>query len=98
MFPCNGPNLWPPIHRLVMLPSVMRREPRRPKKVRNKSNDEPKTNFKLPRQSKLVVCKKCGKIDHNKRTCKGKTTTDRNIPKGGNNVNITFNLYLKCVK
>jgi len=52
-----------------MLPPVMRRAPRRPKKARDKRNDEPRNNFKLPRQSKLVVCKSCGKVGHNKRTC-----------------------------
>jgi len=35
---------------------------------------------------KSVVCKKCGRIGHNKRTRKGKTFADRNIPKGGNKV------------
>ncbi|KAH1221087.1 hypothetical protein GmHk_12G034584 [Glycine max] len=84
IFPCNRPNLWPPLQRLVMLPPVMRSTPKRPKKARNKGNDELKNNFKLPRQSKSIVCKKCGKLDHNKRTCKGKTTVDRNIPKRGN--------------
>ena len=68
-FPCNRPNLWPPLQRPVMLPPVMRRAPRRPKKARDKRNDEPRNNFKLPRQSKLVVCKSCGKVGHNKRTC-----------------------------
>ena len=81
-----------------MLPPVMRSTPKRPKKARNKGNDELKNNFKLPRQSKSIVCKKCGKLDHNKRTCKGKTTVDRNIPKRGNKVNITFNIYVRCVK
>ncbi|KAH1246930.1 hypothetical protein GmHk_06G016924 [Glycine max] len=75
----DGSNLWFPLQT-----PVMRRALGRPNKARNKRNDESTNRFKLPRQSKLVVCKKCGKIDHNKRTCKGKTTTDRNIPKGGN--------------
>ena len=77
----NGPNLWP----LLQTP-VMRRAPGRPKKARNKRNDEFTNTFKLQRQSKSVVCKKCGKIGHNKKTCKGKTSADRNIPKEGNKV------------
>jgi len=36
----------------VMLPPMMRRAPRRPKKARNKRNDETRNNFKLPRQPK----------------------------------------------
>ena len=86
VYPCNGLNLWPHLQTPVMLPPVMRRAPGRPKKARNKRNDESTNTFKLLRQSKSVVCKKCGKIGHNKRICKGKTSTDRNIPKGGNKV------------
>ncbi|KAH1214038.1 hypothetical protein GmHk_14G041864 [Glycine max] len=67
-----------------MLPPVMRRAPGKPKKARNKRNDESTKRSNPPRQSKLVVCKKCGKIGHNKRTCKGKTSADRIIPKWGN--------------
>jgi len=69
-----------------MLPPVMRRAPGKPKKARNKRNDESTKRSNPPRQSKLVVCKKCGKIGHNKRTCKGKTSADRIIPKWGNKV------------
>lgn len=47
---CNGPDKWlesdlPPINH-----HDMRRAPGRPKKMRNKSNDEPIDEFKLPRQ------------------------------------------------
>jgi len=69
-----------------MLPPMMRRAPGRPKKARNKKNDEFTKRSNLARQAKSVVCKKCRKIGHNKRTCKGKTSTDRSIPKGGNKV------------
>ncbi|KAL5133243.1 hypothetical protein HKD37_03G006605 [Glycine soja] len=50
----------------AMLPLVMRRALGRPKKARNKRNDKPRNSFKLPRQSKSIVYKKCGKIGHNK--------------------------------
>ena len=66
VYPCNGPNLWPPLQTPAMLPLVMRRALGRPKKARNKRNDKPRNSFKLPRQSKSIVCKKCGKIGHNK--------------------------------
>ncbi|KAL5159593.1 hypothetical protein HKD37_15G043887 [Glycine soja] len=68
----------------MMLPPVMRRAPGRPKKARNKKNDESTKKPYLPRQSRLVVCKNCKAIGHNRRTCKGKTYADRTIPKGGN--------------
>ncbi|KAH1203673.1 hypothetical protein GmHk_17G049849 [Glycine max] len=84
VYPCNGPNLWPPLQTPVMLPPIMRRAPGRPKKARNKKNDESTKRPYLPRQSRSVVCKNCKAIGHNRRTCKGKTSTDRTIPKGGN--------------
>ncbi|KAH1188951.1 hypothetical protein GmHk_20G056826 [Glycine max] len=84
VYPCNEANLWPPLQTPVMLPPVMRRAPGRPKKARNKKNDEFTKRSNLARQAKLVVCKKCRKIGHKKRTCKGKTSADRSIPKGGN--------------
>ena len=86
VYPCNEPNLWPSLQTLVMLPPVMRRAPERPKKERNKRNDESTKRSNLARQWKSIVCKKCRKIGHNKRTCKGKTSIDRSIPKGGNKV------------
>ncbi|KAK2416052.1 tyrosine-protein kinase ABL1 [Trifolium repens] len=62
----------------------MRRAPGRPKKQRNKTNDEPKSRNPLPRYLSTITCANCKKVGHNKRSCKGKTTADREIPKGGN--------------
>jgi hypothetical protein len=62
----------------------MRRAPGRPKKKRNRSNDEPKDSRVLPRHLSTVQCTKCLKFGHNIRSCKGKTAADREIPKGGN--------------
>ncbi|KAL5153941.1 hypothetical protein HKD37_19G053406 [Glycine soja] len=81
---CNGPNLWPPLQTPVMLPPVMKRALGRPKKARNKKNDEFTKKPYLPRQSRSAVCKNGKAIGHNRRTCKGKTSADRTIPKGGN--------------
>jgi len=64
----------------------MRRAPGRPKKARNKKNDESTKKLYLLRQLRSVVCKNCKAIGHNRRTCKGKTFVDRTIPKGGNKV------------
>ena len=86
VYPCNGPKLWFLLQTPVMLPPVMRRAPGKPKKARNKRNDESTKRSNLARQWKSIVCKKCRKIGHNKRTCKGKTSIDRSIPKGGNKV------------
>ncbi|GAU50378.1 hypothetical protein TSUD_368580 [Trifolium subterraneum] len=85
IMPSTGPKLWPIIDsESIINPPRMRRAPGRPKKQRNKSNDEPKNSKILPRYLKTVECKKCKKLGHNMRTCKGKTAAYREIPKGGN--------------
>lgn len=86
IMPSNGPMLWPitesdPIH-----PPRMRRAPGRPKKLRYKSNDDPRDPNRLPRLLPTVKCQKCGVLGHNIRSCKGKTKADRVIPVGGNKV------------
>nr|XP_027190523.1 uncharacterized protein LOC113786690 [Cicer arietinum] len=89
IMPSNGPKLWHASNGDPINPPIMRRAPGRPKKKRNKSNDESKGSNKLPRQFATVKCKNCGKLGHNTRTCKGKSAADREIPKGGNNINRT---------
>ncbi|XP_020230608.1 uncharacterized protein LOC109811316 isoform X2 [Cajanus cajan] len=84
--PSNGPNLWPIVHCEPIKPPLMRRAPGRPKKQRKRSIDEPQNPHKLPRQHTTIKCKKCENFGHNKRTCKGKTVADREIPKGENKV------------
>ena len=95
VYPCNGPNLWPPLQTPVMLPPIMRKAHGRPKKARNKKNDESTKRPNLARQSRSVVCKNCRTIGHNRRACKGKTSTDRIIPKEGNKILFDFH---KCCK
>jgi hypothetical protein len=74
----------------------VRRAPGRPKKVRRKANDEPKGSTSKKRNQHTIKCKRCGILGHNKRSCKGKTTADRMIPKGGNKVNsYNFRVSLK---
>ncbi|XP_058752673.1 uncharacterized protein LOC131625861 [Vicia villosa] len=84
ILPTNGPQLWPISGDTAINPPVMRRAIGRPKKNRNKANDEPRSTNTLPRTLQTVKCKKCGNMGHNKRTCKGKRAADRSIPKGGN--------------
>src|SRR3954462_7637228 len=84
VLPSNGPRLWPVTNTEYINPPHMRRAPGRPKKLRNKSNDEQRKPGVLPRQLKTVKYKKCHKYGHNTRTCKGKSATDRKIPKGEN--------------
>ena len=49
----------------------LRRPPGRPKKNRVKELDEPKAGTKLGRTGIAKNCKKCEKLGHNKRSCKG---------------------------
>ncbi|XP_058745795.1 uncharacterized protein LOC131618634 [Vicia villosa] len=84
IYPTNGPQLWPLDNQSTMNPPIMRRAIGRPKKMRNKANDEPRLKHVLPRKLATVTCHKCGGMGHNKRSCKGKTAADRAIPKGGN--------------
>lgn len=67
-----------------MTPPMMRRSIGRPKKQRNKTNDEPRNTQILPRRFSIVTCAKYGVMGHNKRSCKEKRAVDRTIPKGDN--------------
>lgn len=57
-----------------------------PKELRNKTHNEPKNPYVLPRNFATVTCHKCGALGHNMRSCKGKITAYRAIPKDGNKV------------
>ncbi|XP_058775575.1 uncharacterized protein LOC131649839 [Vicia villosa] len=84
VLPSNDPRLWPTAEGEPINPPVMRKAPGRPKKKRNKANDEPTSSNVLPRNLTTVKCKSCGNFGHNSRTCKGKTAADRQFPKGSN--------------
>src|ERR1044072_1532220 len=84
--PNNGPKLWPEDPSPPSNPPFGRRAPRRPKKARRKTNDEPSNPTKLRKHNSTVKCKRCSEQGHNKRTCKGKALADREIPVGGNKV------------
>lgn len=68
-------------------PLAMRKAISRPKKMRNKVNDEIRNPYMLPIKLTIIICHKCEAIRHNKRSCKGKRAADRAIPKGGNKKN-----------
>ncbi|KAI5448188.1 hypothetical protein KIW84_015563 [Lathyrus oleraceus] len=68
----------------TVTPPVMRRAIGRPKKHRNKTNDEPRNFHILPMRFPTVTCAKCGPMGHNKRSYKGKKATDREILKDCN--------------
>lgn len=98
----TGPKLWKVTNDECINLLVMRRAPRRPKKLRNESNDEPINHRVLPRQFKTVKCMKCNKFGHNSKTFKGKNAAGRKISKGGNKLKKTkekvANFRLKMAK
>ncbi|XP_057415441.1 uncharacterized protein LOC130710255 [Lotus japonicus] len=93
ILPNNGPKLWPDVEAPPLNPPYVRRAPGRPKKQRNKRNDEPRNPTRMRRISSTVRCRRCGEPGHNKRTCRGKTAVNITIPVGGNQVN---KLFISC--
>ena len=68
IIPINGQNMWRPSGVQPVQPPIKRRSPGRPKKKRTKEADEPAgRRVGISKQSRT-----CGKIGHNKRSCKGK--------------------------
>ena len=67
--PINGQNIWTPTGHPPVQPPIKRRPPSRPKKKRAREPNEPsKGHSKGLGIAKR--CKSCGKIGHNKRSCK----------------------------
>ncbi|KAI5416955.1 hypothetical protein KIW84_041812 [Lathyrus oleraceus] len=58
----NGPRLWPVTNGEIINPPVTRRASGRPKKKRNRANDEPTSSNVLPRNLTTVKCKSCGTL------------------------------------
>ncbi|KAH7847990.1 hypothetical protein Vadar_032494 [Vaccinium darrowii] len=79
IYPTNGPNMWSPTGYPAILPPQQRRPARRPKKLRRREPDEPKKGSKLRRSGFTVVCQRCKRTGHNKRTCKGVVGGNREI-------------------
>ena len=74
--PINGANMWRPSGVTPVQPPIKRRPPGRPKKKRAREPNEPTRRAGISKQ-----CKTCGKLGHNKRSCKGEI--------GGNSKNRT---------
>ncbi|KAI5439769.1 hypothetical protein KIW84_025228 [Lathyrus oleraceus] len=99
IFPTNGPQLWPLNGQLETNPPMMRMEIGLSKNLRNKTNDEPRNLHVMARKLATITCHRCGAMEHNKRSCKGKRVADRDMPKGGNkNKNSKNNLARKTIR
>ena len=77
--PINGQSMWTPTGLPLVQPPIKRRLPGRPKKKRAREPNEPsKEHNKGLGIAKR--CKSCGKIGHNKRSCKGEVGGNSSLP------------------
>nr|POF21006.1 hypothetical protein CFP56_59200 [Quercus suber] len=77
--PINGQNMWTPTGLPPVQPPIKRRPPGRPKKKRAREPNEPRRGH----SKGLGIakrCKSCGKIGHNKRSCKGEVGGNSSLP------------------
>nr|POE98084.1 hypothetical protein CFP56_55183 [Quercus suber] len=73
--PINGQNMWRSSDVAPVQPPIKRRPPGRPKKKRAKEPNEPTRRGGISKQ-----CKTCGKLGHNKRSCKGEIGGNSSLP------------------
>ena len=76
----NGITMWAKIGLPPVKPPHLRRPPGRPKKNRVREPDEPKAGTKLGKTGTAKKCKKCGKLGHNKRSCKWEVGGNSKLP------------------
>ena len=75
----NGANMWTSTSLPPVQPPIKKRLPGRPKKKRILEPNEPRRgHYKGLGIAKR--CKSCGKIDHNKRSCKGEVRGNSSLP------------------
>ena len=80
ILPKNGTTMWAKTGLPSVKPPHLRRPPGRPKKNRVREPDEPKAGTKLGRSGTTKKCKKCGRLGHNKRSCKGEVGGNSKLP------------------
>nr|POE60375.1 hypothetical protein CFP56_33299 [Quercus suber] len=78
--PINGQNMWRPSGLPPVQPPIKRRPPGRPKKKRALEPDEPRSHRKNRGLGISKQCKSCGKLGHNKRSCKGEVGGNSSLP------------------
>ncbi|XP_050259882.1 uncharacterized protein LOC126704948 [Quercus robur] len=78
--PINGQNMWGPSGLPPVQPPIKRRPLGRPKKKRALEPDEPISHRKKRGLGISKQCKLCGKLGHNKRSCKGEVGGNSSLP------------------
>ena len=78
--PINGQNMWGPSGLPPVQPPIKRRPPGRPKKKRTLEPNEPRSHRKKRGLGISKQCKLCGKLGHNKRSCKGEVGGNSSLP------------------
>nr|POE84693.1 hypothetical protein CFP56_75641 [Quercus suber] len=87
--PINGQNMWKPSGLPPMQPPIKRRPPGRPKKKRALEPDEPRSHRKNRGLGISKQCKLCGKLGHNKRSCKGEVGGNSSLPRSASQASRT---------
>jgi len=65
-----GPKEWPPADGCdVVIPLIVRVQPRHPKKARKRAPDEPTNPYKISRSGYVVMCENCRGQGHNYKGC-----------------------------
>ncbi|XP_022875822.1 uncharacterized protein LOC111394305 [Olea europaea var. sylvestris] len=75
--PMSGPELWRELGKHPLNPPANRKQARRPKKLRKRSQIELLAGVKMGRSGMKTTCRRCGDAGHNKRTCRDNLPTDQ---------------------
>ncbi|XP_028053001.1 uncharacterized protein LOC114257438 [Camellia sinensis] len=70
--PINGREMWPRTEYAKLLPPDVKKRAGGPKQNKRKETEAPIQGTKLGRQGTKMTCNSCGKVGHNRRSCKVK--------------------------
>ena len=91
--PINRQNMWRPSGVTLVQPPIKRRPPSRPKKKRAREPNEPTSR----RAGISKQCKSCGKLGHNRRSCKSEIGGNSSLPGTTNRTSTSNKVIYGCV-